>query len=533
MRRIQGALPKMLVAGLLAWPAATYAQPGPGAGEEQPAAEDRPESEEAAPKPPTEGESPGAEPEPEPEPEPGPEPEPAPEPEPEPAPEPEPEPAPERPPADAPRGVHTAWEAARLIDDGELSGAEAKASLALTQPGGSAPGHFQLARIRARQGRLSEARDEARRAVDADALYTPGQVLLVHLLTETGDAASAIARLDSLANREPDALGVRIALAEAQIAAGRPSDAMDTARAVLKRAETSVTAMKLLARAYLAVDNPSAAEAILERALELETDAEAYLLRGRIALMRDEVNRARSWFEQAVEADGDHPEALNNLGYTLLEVRSFEAAIEVLDEAVMLAPAYATAWLNLGSARRGLQRFDEAEAAWKRTLELDPDMAEASFNLGILYLENDAGGRDRIQRYEAAIEAFNDYKSSARPTGKALEQVDSYIEEAKLLLDREKQRKQQQLKQAQPDEAPAEETPEEPPAEEAPAEETPEEPPAEEAPAEEPPAEAPPVEETPEAPPAEEAPPGDEGSAAGPTRAAATTHATEVRRCDA
>ena len=47
---------------------------------------------------------------------------------------------------------------------------------------------------------------------------------------------------------------MRLALAEAQLVSRRPTEAMNTARGVLKRAETSVTAMKLLARAYLAME---------------------------------------------------------------------------------------------------------------------------------------------------------------------------------------------------------------------------------------------------------------------------------------
>ena len=58
---------------------------------------------------------------------------------------------------------------------------------------------------------------------------------------------------------------------------------------------------------------------------------------------------------------------------------------------------------------RGEGRFQEAETSWKRVLTLAPRMHEAWYNLGILYLENPLGSRDRVQQLTDAINAFNAY----------------------------------------------------------------------------------------------------------------------------
>lgn len=347
-------------------------------------------------------------------------------------------------------GERQAWEAGRLVDEGQLSGAEAKAASAIASADGKAAGRTVIARIRVRQGRLLDALSELAQAASADPPYSPARLLEVRILEALGRGREAPGVIEPLLQKHPDSLGLRIALAEAWLAAGRPTDAMDEARAALKRSETSVTAMKLLARAYLATGNDAAGEAILGRAMEIEKDAESYMLRGRVALLRDEIVEARAWFEKAAETDGQNVEVLANLGWAYLKVRNFSAARDVLSKAVQLAPAYAAAWLDLGSAYRGDKDFGEAERSWKKTLELDPKMADAWFDLGVLYLENPLEGRDRESQLKGAIEAFNKYKLGRPPTSADMAEVDKYIGEAKVLIEQEVQRKQDALKQPEP-----------------------------------------------------------------------------------
>ncbi|MEZ4265160.1 MAG: tetratricopeptide repeat protein [Myxococcota bacterium] len=359
------------------------------------------------------------------------------------------------PPPNLGPGARQAWDAGRLLDEGQLSGAEAKAASAITTSDGKAAGYTVVARIRVRQGRLLDALAQLELAASADAAYSPARLLQVRVLEALGRGREAPGVIEPVLQKNKDSLGLRIALAEAWLAAGRPTDAMDEARAALKRSETSVTAMKLLARAYLSTGNDAAGEAILGRAMEIEKDAETYMLRGRVALLRNEIVEARAWFEKAAETDGQNVEVLTNLGWAYLKVRNFTAARDVLTKAVQLAPAYAAAWLDLGSAHRGDKDFGEAERSWKKTLELDPKMADAWFDLGVLYLENPLEGRDRESQLRDAIEAFNKYKLGRPPTSDDMAEVDKYIGEAKVLIEQEVQRKEEALKQPAPEPEPA------------------------------------------------------------------------------
>jgi protein O-GlcNAc transferase len=73
-----------------------------------------------------------------------------------------------------------------------------------------------------------------------------------------------------------------------------------------------------------------------------------------------------------------------------LDKNNFEAAIPPLQKFLAEKPDVAFAHFQLAYAYTGLNRADEARAEYERCTALDPKMAEAQLNLGILLLEKDA-----------------------------------------------------------------------------------------------------------------------------------------------
>jgi len=69
-------------------------------------------------------------------------------------------------------------------------------------------------------------------------------------------------------------------------------------------------------------------------------------------------------------------------------------------------------------------------------------MADVWYNLGILYLENPIGQRDRIQQLTESINAFNAFKRTVTNDPN----VDKFIDEARLLMKQEQERRNEQLK---------------------------------------------------------------------------------------
>ena len=93
-----------------------------------------------------------------------------------------------------------------------------------------------------------------------------------------------------------------------------------------------------------------------------------------------------------------------------LDKNNFESAIQPLQKFLAEKPDVAFAHFQLAYAYTGLNRVDEARAEYERCVTLDPKMAEAQLNLGILLLEKDAAAAVPLLRKAVALMA-----SQSRP----------------------------------------------------------------------------------------------------------------------
>ena len=92
-----------------------------------------------------------------------------------------------------------------------------------------------------------------------------------------------------------------------------------------------------------------------------------------------------------------------NLGILYFRAGRTADAVKVLEHAIALNPRPAY-YNELGRVRRTEGRFDAAEQAYRRALELDPDYAYAHLNLGILYdlyLQQPDRALPHYERYRA------------------------------------------------------------------------------------------------------------------------------------
>lgn len=96
---------------------------------------------------------------------------------------------------------------------------------------------------------------------------------------------------------------------------------------------------------------------------------------------------------------------LNDLlaeGQKAIERQDFAAAVAPLQKVIAEQPEFAFAHFQLGYAFTGLQRWDEAKGEYERATALDPKMAEAYLNLGLLLLDRDPAAA--VKPLERAVE---------------------------------------------------------------------------------------------------------------------------------
>lgn len=87
-------------------------------------------------------------------------------------------------------------------------------------------------------------------------------------------------------------------------------------------------------------------------------------------------------YHQILQADSNHPVALQYLGVIAHQMGKHDTAIDLLSKALAVAPDYADAHNNLGNAFKALGWQDDAIASFRKAVALEPGFAEAHFNLG-------------------------------------------------------------------------------------------------------------------------------------------------------
>jgi hypothetical protein len=74
-----------------------------------------------------------------------------------------------------------------------------------------------------------------------------------------------------------------------------------------------------------------------------------------------------------------------------IQTGDFAGALPILEAVTKRDPSNARAWRNLGLTLQKLKRYDESEAAYLTSIQVDPTSAVAAYNLGTVYaLKNDS-----------------------------------------------------------------------------------------------------------------------------------------------
>jgi tetratricopeptide (TPR) repeat protein len=134
--------------------------------------------------------------------------------------------------------------------------------------------------------------------------------------------------------------------------------------------------------------------------IDRSEDAQAWFERGQ-ALEAGDAAAAEAAYLQALALAPGHADAAINLGALWCEQRRF-AEVVTLSRSLTGQASSALLQFNLGVALDHLDRAGEAEAAYARSLELDPTLADAHYNLGRL--------REQLGDARGALRHFNAYR---------------------------------------------------------------------------------------------------------------------------
>ncbi|MBM4388897.1 MAG: tetratricopeptide repeat protein, partial [Deltaproteobacteria bacterium] len=258
--------------------------------------------------------------------------------------------------------------------------------------------------------------------------------------------------LEPMIEKNENDISLHVLLLKAKIAGGRASEALREASALLKKDETNPEVIKMIARSYMELGKLEMAEYVLKTLGETGKQADVLNMLGRIAMKKNEMQRAIEYFKEAVALDPSLPDAHNNLGVLYQATGKDNEAISEFDAAINAWPAFEAAHMNIGNSYKRLMQFDKALAAYNSALKFNPESADIYFNLGILYLEMKGGTpEEREKRCLEAISNFNKYKDLRKKGLPRDELADKYIDEANRIIDAvRKEKKSEEMKESEP-----------------------------------------------------------------------------------
>lgn len=253
-------------------------------------------------------------------------------------------------------------------------------------------------------GRLVEALDAFRAAVERDPERASYRVNLAYALQETGNDPEALVHLQRAVALDEGSFDARFMLGSALERRGEPLAASEQLqRAVVLRPDFE-PAHAQLCRLLAAAGRPEAAREAIDRALALNPDnADFHHYRGNLLLTEGDAAGACLHFERALALQPDYAEVHANLGLALNALQDEERAIANLQRALSLNPLLGEAALSLAAIFKSHGQLDNAAGVLQEFVNRSPHHAEALNQLGIMLQEQ--GRLDRaIACYEQAIE---------------------------------------------------------------------------------------------------------------------------------
>jgi tetratricopeptide (TPR) repeat protein len=295
----------------------------------------------------------------------------------------------------------------------------------LTQAVDADPNNFQAQREAGKAFLLLRCFTEARDALEKAAALAPQNAPVHFLLAQAyrglGLAARAQGENERYAALTAQHSSPETPLTEARslVNAGKIEAAEATVRRYLSTSQTSAEAHYLLGYILFKEQRPkdSLAEYTGGAKYKQPSAADLEAVAGDYVLLKDYPD-ADKWFTKAVEWNPKDELGWYYLGRTKYNENRFEEAIVAFQECLKLKPQDVKAEDNLGLSYEGLNRMEEAQAAyrtaiqWEKDAEKDSPVKDAGpfLNLGTLLTDSGSGDEALADLKQAAAIADGDYR---------------------------------------------------------------------------------------------------------------------------
>lgn len=304
------------------------------------------------------------------------------------------------------------------------------------------PGSFKwmyyLGSLQARLGKHTEAVRTLRAALSLQPDYLPARLKLAESLFDAGDIGASDELYSTIVRDQPGAADAYFGLGRISLSRGRTAEARSDFRKACELFPTYGAAHYELAqvdRKLGKVDEsqheislylqhrtlvPPVEDPLRDELRQLDEAAPSLLERGIELQQAGRTQDAIAAHERALQLDPKLVRAHINLITLYGETGDFQKAEEHYQAAVKLNPhQFPDAYYDHGVLLMKEGKLADAEAAFRKALEINPNYADAHNNLGFL-LERQGKIADAVEQYRAAAEEEPDFRRAHFNLGRIL-----------------------------------------------------------------------------------------------------------------
>ena len=303
-----------------------------------------------------------------------------------------------------------------------------------------AKAHFLLGSALALSGERTAARTELARALEIDGTMVDARRLLTDVHAALGEHEYAVEEGRRYLKERPDATGVRLRVAQSLVNLDRTDDALAEIQMV-ENTQRNAEVNYALARIYMRKDDLDRAREYLEKALTEQPNHPEILgslltidaAQGRLA-------ESASRIKGVITEKSDDAQLQQLAGrLAVLESRNADAEA-AFKRAIELDPKLMSSYRLLAQFYARTGRTGETISTYENALKVSPDQPQIHHFLGVLYEYN--GDREKaVEHYEAAIraepnlgEAKNNQAYLFAEKGENLDRALDLAQEAKALM---------------------------------------------------------------------------------------------------
>ncbi len=166
----------------------------------------------------------------------------------------------------------------------------------------------------------------------------------------------------------------------------KPGEVIDACIGIIAITEDFDTYLDL-AKAYYTMNRFDEAKKILNKALRIKDDANAWNQMGMVNYKLKDFEGAKNAFEKATSLNPEVKSYWSNLGWVLEKLEKYDEAIEAIDQALKIDENDMRLWYQKGVCLKKLGELEEALSCFNHALELNPEFTKALLEKGNILLE--------------------------------------------------------------------------------------------------------------------------------------------------